>query len=200
MKKLILREDDEHWSSKRREELLAKLKKSEEKISSDEETESKDEIDPSNLTVGQLKELIKDVKLGKISRGIKNFLPTGLIKLVKFLLPKVGAALTLGSLVKLLVKKPSIADAVPVLKGLAVDESISQLVDDNIENSFLADIEEIVNQLDDGIFLSDLNMTKMFLKYIKENFNIKIVLPDGTTNENIERNLLRRFIRETIRK
>lgn len=199
MKKLILREDDEHWSSKRREELLSKIKDKQKNTKDSEESELNDDIDPSNLTIGQLKELIKSVKLGKIGRGIKNFLPTGIIRVVKLLLPKVGAALTLGSLIKALVKKPSIADAVPVLKGLSVDESISQLVDDNVENAFLADIEEIVNQLDDNIFLSDLNMTKMFLKYIKDNFDIKITLPGATTNESAEINLLRSFVRELIR-
>jgi hypothetical protein len=193
MRRILIKEDDD-WSSKRREELLLNLKGKKEKKSDEDE-----EIDPTNLTVGQLKSLIKDVKFGKVGRAIKNFAPTALIRLVKLLIPTVGAALSIGSIVKTLMKKPSIADAVPILKGLSVDEEVSRLVDDNVENAFLSEIEEIVDQLDDNIQLTNINMTKMFIKYIKENFDITVIPSGVSKNESKKFSELREFIRESLR-
>jgi len=71
------------------------------------------------------------------------------------------------------------------LDFLDVDDDISKIVDDPIENSFLAALGKTLDSLPDDRSLEDINVTKELQAYIARNFNKKSVASDVNVQSSI---------------
>lgn len=61
------------------------------------------------------------------------------------------------------------------LDYLDVDDDVSAIVDDPIENAFLKELIKIIESYDDDKLLKDFRMTKLLSKYIQSKFNKRTV-------------------------
>ena len=58
---------------------------------------------------------------------------------------------------------------------LDVDDDVSKIVDDPIENAFLKTLGATLEKMDDRTPLKNLNITKLLQTYISQNFNKRTV-------------------------
>ena len=61
------------------------------------------------------------------------------------------------------------------LDYLDVDDEVSAIVDDNVENSFLKAVVVAIKDVDDNMRLSDFDMTAKLAEYIRQNFDSRTI-------------------------
>ncbi len=95
----------------------------------------------------------------------------------------IGPATDLWSLMKTAYKLPDDADVGPGLTSLNVDDDVSAIVDDKLENAFLNTLQkELSSQtIDDSTPLAQVNMTKMLSNFIASRHDKRtVVKPEST--------------------
>ena len=140
-------------------------------------------------TIGDLKALIQTAQLKKrgeqLKSGVvdaaKNAVVDELIGKVPFL----ATAKSLFDFAKDAYQLPDESRTGTALDFLDVDDDISKIVDDPIENSFLTALGKTLNSLPDDRTLEDINVTKELQAYIAKNFNKKSVATDVDAQSSI---------------
>ncbi len=138
-----------------------------------EENESSES--PTIETVGDLKDAIaaatgkKRGKQGK--KAAKNFAKSVFIDLF----PGMGTISGAGEALKAMYSMPDDKRSGTALDYLDVDDEVSAIVDDPIENAFLKALTDKLEGMADDKPLVDLDMTKLLAKYISREFNKRTV-------------------------
>jgi hypothetical protein len=147
-------------------------------------------------TYGDLKKLINSIsnkKTGQkiIYKGAEIALDTAL----GFL--GAGAAKNVFDLVKAGVSRPDDKKTKTWLDKLDIDDDMSSIVDDTVENGFIKMMSDIVkNQPDNKELEDDFNMNQKLVNYLSDKYNERTVT--GIKENKMKTTQLRQFIREEI--
>ena len=127
-------------------------------------------------TVGDLKDAIaaatgkKREQKGK--RAAKNFAKDVFVDFF----PGMGTIKGAGEALKAMYSMPDDKRTGTALDYLDVDDPVSAIVDDNVENSFLKTVAEKLEEYDDDTKLIDFNMTKLLASFLKKEFESRTVV------------------------
>lgn len=130
-------------------------------------------------TVGQLKGLLQYIKVGqvkeKLSKEAKKQLKDLAIDTILSFVPGGGAIKSgFGFLKAVTGVKDNQADKIRWLKTIDIDDRVSDLVDDKIEEEFLKLLADKIDNIDDDMEIGKLNMTALLNNFIeKENDSTK---------------------------
>jgi hypothetical protein len=136
-------------------------------------------------TVGQLKQALQAAVQAKKKNLAKDQMKAGASKfgweLTKAILPGVGLA------------AETVKDVYGIIKGvyglddkkrtntaldhLNVDDQVSAVVDDRVENQFIKDYMQFLDGQDDEQRIESVNMTKLLTNFIKQKYNQTTVEP-----------------------
>jgi len=147
-------------------------------------------------TYGDLKKLIDNIKLKQkgqkiISKG-KEF---ALDQVLGFI-PGASNAKTLYSFIQTAISKPDSKKTNTWLDKLDIDDEMSAIVDDTVENGFMqAMADAIQNEPDNKPLEDDFNMNQKMVDYLKEKYKQRTVTG---IKENMKIQQLRKLIREII--
>jgi hypothetical protein len=152
-------------------------------------------------TYGDLKKLIKYVKLkqkgGKILAKGKEVA----IDQILGLLPGASNIKTSLDFFKAAFSKPDTVKTNTWLDKLDIDDEISKIVDDTVENSFLEYLTKSLDSIsDDKPLDDDFNINNNLQNYIKQNFkNRSVIVPESYIyNKNKDMSKISKLIKEGI--
>jgi len=121
-------------------------------------------------TIGQLKKAINGAiqakRLGTVTGELKGIGAGILIDMI----PGAGTIKSIFDVVKNTYSMPDDKRTNTGLDNLNVDDKISAIVDDRIENQFLKDLTQWATSQDDNTMLSDFNVTKRLQKFISDKY------------------------------
>jgi|688.fasta_scaffold111286_3 hypothetical protein len=127
-------------------------------------------------TYGDLKQLIKMIKLKQkggtiVSKGVE----VGVDTLLGFL-PGANSAKTFYDFFKAATKKPDTKKTKTWLDNLDIDDQVSAIVDDTVENGFLQDLAASIESESDTKELEpDFNMNKKLQDYLADKYDKRTV-------------------------
>jgi len=152
----------------------------------------KEEGNPSIETIGHLRDAIAAAQGKKRATQGKNALKDLGKGFLADLIPGGSTMLSIHDLVKATYAMDDSKRTGTALDALDVDDDVSAIVDDPIENAFVDALVKKIEGMDDDVRITSLNMTNLLSKYIKKEFNTRTVT--GFT----EGKLLRGYIRELL--
>jgi hypothetical protein len=126
-------------------------------------------------TVGDLRKLInhalktKRKKAGK--RGIADTAVDVVVDEIQAMIPGFAIAKNLMMAVKSMYSLDDEEKTGTAFDALNVDDDISKIVDDPVENAFLDDFSKNLSAYDDDYPLTDLNVTELLTQWIAQKFN-----------------------------
>ena len=148
-------------------------------------------------TYGDLKKIINSItrkqKLGAIGGVGKDQLIGTAVDLLGKVVPGVSAAKTTFDVVKALISKPDTKKTGTWLDKLDIDDEMSAIVDDTVENGFMqAMAAAIEKEADDKPLEQDFNMNAKMVNYLKNKYQ-------GRTVSGIKENMdLKAYIKELV--
>jgi len=148
-------------------------------------------------TYGDLKKLINTIKLKQkgqkvISKG-KEFA----LDQVLGLIPGASNAKTAFDFIKTAISKPDTKKTGTWLDKLDIDDKMSAIVDDTVENGFMQSMVDIIqNEPNNKPLEDDFNMNQKMVDYLKNEYNQRTITG---IKENMKTQLLRQLIREEIK-
>ena len=123
-------------------------------------------------TYGDLKKAIKAIGLKQKGTAIGNVA----VDTVLNLLPGAGLAKNTFDFLKIAFNKPDTKKTDSWLDKLDVDDDMSAIVDDTVENGFLKLIAKTIeSESDDKPLESDFNMNQRMVDYLKQNYGGRTV-------------------------
>lgn len=123
-------------------------------------------------TYGDLKKVIKAIQLKQ--KGTK--IGTLAVDVALDMIPGVGAAKTTFEFVKASFGKPDTKKTNSWLDKLDIDDKVSAIVDDTVENGFLKTIAAAIDsESDDAPLESDFDMNTKLVDYLKRNYGGRTV-------------------------
>lgn len=141
----------------------------------EEETANLTEVSSDIENIGQLKAALRGATQAKRDEQGKGALKDLGKGIFTDLLPGAG---TIGSIFDLVKATYSMDDSQrtgSALDALDVDDHVSAIVDDNVENRFIKTVAEKIKGLDDDIPIRNLNMTKMLSQFLEKEFDSRTV-------------------------
>lgn len=149
-------------------------------------------------TYGDLKKLINYIKIGKKGGNLliqgKDFAVDQLLGLI----PGASNAKSAFTFAKTLFTKPDSVKTNTWLDRLDIDDNMSKIVDDTVENGFLQAIAKTLESTSDNTPLEqDFNMNKKMAEYLKKQYGGRFVSGTGVT-ENKQLYEIRKVIRQII--
>lgn len=127
-------------------------------------------------TMGDLRKAVDQAVLarrkGQAAVGAKNIGTAALLDLV----PGAATAKSVFDVVKSIVALPDSTRSKTSLDILNVDDKVSAIVDDDIENAFLSALEKELKAYPDDTPLQNLDMTKLLGKYIAREYEKRTVV------------------------
>ncbi len=131
-------------------------------------------------TVGDLKKLIKYAQSAKRAEAGKEaaeeWAKASLWDETFGKIPGLSTAKNATDMLKAMYDQPDEARTGTALDHLDVDDDVAKIVDDPIENAFLKQYTQDLEDEDDDLPLSDVNVTKELSKFIKNKFNDRTVI------------------------
>jgi hypothetical protein len=144
-------------------------------------------------TYGDLKKVIKAISLKQKGEKIGNLALDQVVGLI----PGAGAAKTTFDFIKAAFKKPDAKKTNTWLDKLDIDDQMSAIVDDTVENGFMQAMSKSIEQESDTTPLEpDFNMNAKMVNYLKQQYG-------GRTVAGIKENknmTLKEYIKSLIRK
>jgi hypothetical protein len=141
-------------------------------------------------TYGELKKAIRAISLKQ--KGIK----VGKLVLDNILgsIPGIANAKTTFEFVKAAFEKPDTKKSNSWLDKLDIDDNMSKIVDDTVENGFLKMIAQVIDAESDATRLEpDFNMNAKMIDYLKNNYSGRTV---SGIQENINEKIMRQRFQE----
>jgi len=146
-------------------------------------------------TYGDLKAAIKTISTGQRKEKIGG---VGIDTIIGQI-PIVGNIKTGVDLVRAFVEAPDTKKTKTWLDKLQIDDDMSKIIDNAVENGFIQYIsKEIENQQDSKPLESDFNMNQKLVDYLKNNYKGRTVT--GIKENKMKKSQLRQIIREEISK
>ena len=148
-------------------------------------------------TYGDLKKLINTIKLKQKGQKIifkgKEFV----LDQVLGLIPGASNAKTAFDFIKTTISKPDTKKTGTWLDKLDIDDKMSAIIDDAVENGFMQSMaDSIQNEPDNKSLEDDFNMNQKMVDYLKDKYNQRTITG---IKENMKTQLLRQLIREEIK-
>ena len=140
-------------------------------------------------TVGDLRALIQTAQLKKrgeqLKGGVVDAVKSAIVDEIVGKVPGLATAKNMFDLARSAYTLPDEATQGTALKYLNVDDDISKIVDDPIENAFLGALGKAMEHMPDDKPLSDIDITKELQAYIAKEFNKKSVTADVNVTSGI---------------
>ena len=154
-------------------------------------------------TYGDLKKVISSItrnqKIKAVAGGVVDIGIEGAIDAAKTIIPGIGTAKTTYDLVKKFITKPDTKKTKTWLDKLDVDDSMSRIIDDTVENGFIQTIAKTIeNEPDDKSLEQDFNMNQKLVDFLKNNYQGRTIT--GIKENNMKKELLKSIIKEEIAK
>ena len=156
-------------------------------------------------TYGDLKKIIKAIttkqKVSAVVGGGKSkasdIVLDAAVEALKATIPGIGLAKQAFDIFKGAIKKPDTKKTNTWLDKLDVDDNMSKIVDDTVENGFIeAMTKSIESEPDDKPLESDFNMNAKMVNYLKQQYAGRTV---AGIQENKEVNKLKEYIKTLVR-
>jgi len=126
-------------------------------------------------TIGDLRQVLKRIKAskkgGQAIDTAKDIAAGALLDAI----PGAATVKSLFDLVKPLYSLPDERRTNTALDRLDVDDEVSAIVADEIEDNFLLDVEKVIDKYPDETEISKIDMTKALSNYISKNYDSRTV-------------------------
>jgi len=148
-------------------------------------------------TYGDLKNAIKNIQLkkrtGKVGGAVTNVGIDLALDAAKALLPGIGTAKSAFDVIKTFVQAPDTKKTKTWLDKLQVDDQMSAIVDDTVENGFIQLMAQTIESEPDNKPLEDdFNMNAKMVDYLDNNYQGRTI--SGFTENNLTQfNMKERF-------
>ncbi len=144
-------------------------------------------------TYGDLKKVLKAISLKQKGEKIMSQGKEIAIDTLLGFIPGAGAAKTVFGFLKAAVKKPDTKKSGTWLDKLDIDDKVSQIVEDTIENQFMeAMAQKIEQEADDKELGDDFNMNTELQQWLTNTY-------DKRTVTFMKEQILRGYVRKTIK-
>ena len=144
-------------------------------------------------TYGDLKKVLKAISLKQKGEKIISQGKEVAIDTLLGLIPGAGTAKTVLGFLKAAVKKPDTKKTSTWLDRLDIDDKVSQIVDDTIENQFMdAMAKKIEQEADDKELGDDFNMNTELQQWLSNTY-------DKRTVTFMKEQILKGYVRKTIK-
>mgnify|MGYP003649530845 FL=1 len=148
-------------------------------------------------TYGELKQAIKTISLKQKGAKIGDVA----LDVVLGAIPGIGAAKTTFDFVKAAFEKPDTKKSKSWLDKLDVDDEISAIVDDTVENGFLKAIAQAIDSESDETTLEqNFNMNQKMVDYLKKEYSGRTVtgIRESKLKNTMRKLELKQLIREAL--
>jgi hypothetical protein len=146
-------------------------------------------------TYGDLKRIINSIKLQQKGEKIGQVALDTVIGLI----PGAEAARTTFDFIKAAFEKPDTKKTNTWLDKLDIDDDMSKIIDDTVENGFLQTMSKTIESESDNKPLeNDFNMNKKMVDYLKTNYSGRTVTGIQENKMNNLRELIRQAIAEIL--
>lgn len=147
-------------------------------------------------TYGDLKKVIKAISQKQKGEKILSKGKEIAVDTLLGLIPGAGTAKTVLGFVQAAIKKPDTKKTDTWLDKLDVDDKVSQIVDDTVENAFMDYIGKSLEQVPDSTELADdFNMNTELQKWLSATYNKRTI---SYVKEQIVRSYVRKTIKEVL--
>ncbi len=144
-------------------------------------------------TYGDLKKIIKSIALKQKGQQIGNVALDTVIGLI----PGANAAKTTFEFIKAAISKPDAKKTNTWLDKLDIDDQMSAIVDDTVENGFMQAMSKAIeSEPNDKSLESDFNMNAKMVNYLKQQYAGRTV---AGIQENKEVDKLKEYIKTLVR-
>ena len=144
-------------------------------------------------TYGDLKKAIKSVSLKQKGEKIAGLA----VDTISDFIPGLGTAKTTYDFIKAAISKPDTKKTKTWLDKLDIDDDMSKIIDDTVENGFIQMITKTIEGEPDSKPLEqDFNMNQKLVDYLKQNYQGRTVT--GIKENKMKTQQLRKIIREEI--
>lgn len=122
-------------------------------------------------TFGDLKAIINRIKFKQKAGNLATTAATTAIDSIIGLVPGLASAKTVFDFFKAATARPDTQKTKSFIDQLDVDDSMSKIVDDTVENEFLQSIERIINAYPDAQPMpANWNMTNELIKFLRNKY------------------------------
>lgn len=150
-------------------------------------------------TYGELKTLIRAITMKQKGLKIKGIIIDTIADELIGKLPGGPTAKSALDFIKAAFGKPDSVKTNTWLDRLDVDDQLSAIVDDTIENRFLQDISKrIEGQSDNSPLRQDFNMNTELVDFLKKNYKGRTVVGPQNEIKKMKRSQLRELVREMV--
>ncbi len=147
-------------------------------------------------TYGDLKKVLKAIVLKQKGEKVMAQGKEVALDTLLGLIPGAGAAKTVLGFIQAAVKKPDSKKTNTWLDKLDIDDKVSQIVDDTIENSFMdAMAKKVEQQPEDKELNADFNMNIELQKWLSNTYDKRTV---AFLEERIVRTYIRKYVKEVV--
>jgi hypothetical protein len=148
-------------------------------------------------TYGDLKNLINIIRLKQKGQKIISKGKEVALDQVLGFIPGASNVKTFVDFIKIAVSKPDTKKTDTWLDKLDIDDEVSAIVDDTVENGFMQTMADTIkNKPDDKPLEDDFNMNQEMVNYLKNKYEQRTIT--GIREENMKTQQLRKLIREII--
>jgi hypothetical protein len=146
-------------------------------------------------TYGDLKKVIKAISLKQKGEKIGNLALDQVVGLI----PGAGAAKTTFDFIKAAFKKPDAKKTGTWLDKLDIDDEMSAIVDDTVENGFMQAMSKSIEQESDTTPLEpDFNMNAKMVNYLKQQYQGRTVAGIKENQEMTLKEYIKQLTREML--
>ena len=136
----------------------------------------KEGFDPNAMqTVGDLRNAVRGAIQAKRVGAGKNAIKDVAVGMLLDIIPGASTASTLWDVAKSMYSLPDEKSSGTALDFLNVDDEISAIVDDTVENAFIKTLSRELKEYPDDTLLKKVNVTTMLTKYIAREFENRVV-------------------------
>jgi len=126
-------------------------------------------------TIGDLRNAVRGAMMAKRVGAGKHAVKDIAVGMLADLVPGGGTAKSLWDVAKSMYSLPDEKKTDTALDALNVDDEISAIVDDTIENAFMKVLGDLLKKYPDDTSLEEVNVTTLLTNYIAKEFKNRVV-------------------------
>jgi len=141
-------------------------------------------------TVGELRQLLSQAitakRTGQVKDFAKDFAQGAAVDMLASMVPGLAQAKTAYDIFQQTYKLPDERRTNTALDHLDVDDDVSAIVDDNVENAFLKQLGKDFEKFPDDTRLEDASVTKMLRNFLSKEFDKRTIIAPDLKEEQID--------------